>query len=57
LNSGLKGEDEFKEHCEGYRELLRQAGFRVAKEERIGPRDREDLGGVYVYVATLETAS
>lgn len=48
LESGLQAIGDFKVSCEIYERSLGEAGFAFEKE-RIGPRDREDLGGVYVY--------
>jgi len=35
-----------------YEKLLWSAGFSY-RHEKIGPRDREDVGGVWVYTAQL----
>lgn len=48
LESGLKGIGDFKLSCELYERYLTEAGFRFEKE-LIGPLDRDDVGGVYVY--------
>lgn len=58
LNSGLEGlkgtgGGDFKVSCSQYEKFLRDAGFEF-KKEKIGPFDRDDIGGVYVYTAWLK---
>lgn len=50
LRSGLEEIGDFKVSCEHYESLLSEAGFQFEKE-KIGPKDRDDVGGVYVYTA------
>lgn len=54
LEHGLKQDGEqsgsFKVSCEQYEALLEEAGFQFSKV-KIGPEDRNDIGGVYVYTA------
>ncbi|HEY0319684.1 MAG TPA: methyltransferase domain-containing protein [Pyrinomonadaceae bacterium] len=50
LRSGLDEVGDFKITCEEYEKHLQDAGF-VFKRENIGPVDRTDVGGVYVYIA------
>lgn len=52
LHSGLEQKGDFKISCEQYEAHLRSSGFEFSKE-KIGPKDRDDVGGVYVYVAWL----
>ncbi|HEX9929769.1 MAG TPA: methyltransferase domain-containing protein [Pyrinomonadaceae bacterium] len=52
LESGLKGIGDFKLSCELYEGYLSKAGFKYTKE-LIGPKDRDDVGGIYVYVLSL----
>lgn len=58
LQSGLlglqgTGGGDFKVSCSQYEKFLRDAGFEF-KREKIGPLDRDDIGGVYVYTAWLK---
>jgi predicted O-methyltransferase YrrM len=48
MQSGLDGAGDFKLSCSEYERLARSAGFEVDRE-RIGPIDRDDIGGVFVY--------
>lgn len=53
LRSGLEERvdaGDYKLSCKQYERWLMEAGFRFCKE-KIGPLDREDVGGVYVYQA------
>jgi SAM-dependent methyltransferase len=52
-DSGLKREGDFKMSCTQYESSLKKAGFKFRKE-KIGPLDRDDIGGVYVFIASLE---
>jgi SAM-dependent methyltransferase len=52
LASGIEGLGDFKTSIDEYVRTLEDCGFRVTYE-KIGPRDREDVGGVYVLVARL----
>ncbi len=59
LESGLLGLEgtgggDFKVSCSQYEKFLRDAGFEF-KKEKIGPLDRDDIGGVYVYIGRLRT--
>lgn len=54
LESGLEEKGDFKISCTQYEKHLKVAGFQFTKE-RIGPLDRDDVGGVYVYTAKLST--
>jgi SAM-dependent methyltransferase len=49
LKSGLEGKGDFKVSCSVYEAELDKAGLRVIDKELIGPKDRDDLGGIYVY--------
>ncbi len=51
LKSGLDENGDFKLSCEEYEELLRKEGLNYEKI-KIGPKDRDDIGGVYVYAIT-----
>jgi SAM-dependent methyltransferase len=48
LKSGLEGIGDFKVSCQEYEALLLAAKFTFEKQ-KIGPLERDDLGGVYVY--------
>jgi len=52
LESGLAQQGDFKVSCEQYEEYLKASGFEFSKE-KVGPKDRDDMGGVYVYIAWL----
>lgn len=52
LHSGLERSGDFKLSCQQYEKLLSAAGFEFEKE-KIGPLDRDDVGGVYVYTVWL----
>ncbi|NEO71341.1 methyltransferase domain-containing protein [Moorena sp. SIO3H5] len=54
LDSGLREIGDFKISCQQYEELLTNTGFEF-KKEKIGPLDKSNVGGVYVYVAWLPT--
>jgi len=54
LHSGLQGRGDFKVSCAEYKAHLKRAGLRVRAEKKIGPLDRDDIGGIYVY--TVEKA-
>jgi SAM-dependent methyltransferase len=49
MKSGLEGRGDFKMPCEDYEQCLRNAGLKF-KKELIGPKDLDDVGGIYVYV-------
>lgn len=53
LESGLEEQGDFKVSCSQYEEFLINAGFKF-KKEKIGPLDRDDIGGIYVYIAWLD---
>lgn len=53
LQSGLEEKGDFKISCTQYEKHLREAGFDFNPPEKIGPLDRDDIGGVYVYTAWL----
>lgn len=48
LKSGLEGIGDFKVSCEEYEDLLTTSCLKFEKE-KIGPLDRDDIGGVYIY--------
>lgn len=48
LISGLEEIGDFKVTCEQYEEFLSKSGFSF-KKEKIGPKNRNDIGGIYVY--------
>lgn len=54
LNSGLEEKGDFKVSCTQYEMQLRNARFEF-KQEKIGPLELQDVGGVYVYTAHLPT--
>ncbi|MEL6989650.1 MAG: class I SAM-dependent methyltransferase, partial [Bacteroidota bacterium] len=53
LVSGLEEKGDFKLSCSQYEKFLQDAGFKF-KKEKIGPLDRDDIGGIYVYTAWLK---
>lgn len=50
LKSGLDMVGDFKRHEAMFEEEMISAGFTLIKREKIGPPDREDIGGVFVYI-------
>ncbi len=54
LISGLLKKGDFKLSCKQYENILEKAGFTHDKV-KIGPLDRDDVGGVYVYTIALKT--
>ena len=52
LKSGIEERGDFKTSIEEYTAALRKAGFQF-DVQKIGPTDRNDVGGVYVVVARL----
>jgi cyclopropane fatty-acyl-phospholipid synthase-like methyltransferase len=48
LESGLNRVGDFKVPCTQYEQMLKEAKLTFTKN-RIGPTDRDDVGGVYVY--------
>jgi hypothetical protein len=52
-DSGLERKGDFKMSCTQYESALNRAGFKFHKK-KIGPLDRDDIGGVYVFIASLE---
>lgn len=50
LESGLRSLGDFKISCSHYEKLAKKHGLRLETKQKIGPKDRDDLGGIYVYV-------
>lgn len=50
LKSGLDMVGDFKRHEAMFEEEMRSAGFTCVMKKKIGPVDRDDVGGVFVYV-------
>lgn len=50
LKSGLDMVGDFKRHEIMFEEEMESAGFRLIKKMKMGPLDRDDVGGVFVYV-------
>lgn len=50
LNSGLEGIHEFKMHRKMFLETMESVGFEKEFEERIFPKEKQDVGGVYVHL-------
>ncbi len=50
LKSGLDMVGDFKRHEVMFEEELKSAGFKMLEKKKIGPLDRDDIGGVFVYV-------
>ncbi|ARV57321.1 hypothetical protein BZZ01_00600 [Nostocales cyanobacterium HT-58-2] len=53
LKSGLEKTGDFKVSCSQYEEYLTSAAF-TFERKKIGPLDRDDVGGVYVYRSWLQ---
>jgi len=49
LKSGLDMVGDFKRHEVMFEEELMSAGFKMIARKKVGPLDRGDVGGVYVY--------
>ncbi|MFZ2472579.1 MAG: methyltransferase domain-containing protein [Methanothrix sp.] len=49
MKSGLDKVGDFKMQCEEYEQCLRDAGL-IFSKEKIGPKNLDDVGGIYVYV-------
>ena len=49
LKSGLEGIGDFKISCEEYEDLLTTSSLILESKKKIGPLDRNDIGGVYIY--------
>lgn len=54
LESGLRGWGDFKTSCEHYKSLVEGAGFKIIHEQKVGPPDIDNIGGVYVYAFTKD---
>ena len=50
LKSGLLNIGDFKRHCVQLEEEMKNGGLSVIFKRKIGPLNRDDLGGVYVFV-------
>jgi len=50
LKSGLDMVGDFKRHEVMFEEELKSAGFKMLVKKKMGPLDRNDIGGVFVYV-------
>ena len=50
LKSGLDMVGDFKRYEEMFEEEMESAGFKLIKKRKVGPSERDDVGGVYVYV-------
>ncbi len=49
LEKNLQGE-EYKISCNMFEEEMRSAGLKVEQKMKMGPMERDDVGGIYVYV-------
>ena len=49
LRSGLHEIGDFKRHEEMFETEMLSADFRLSSRMRVGPLDRDDVGGVYIY--------
>jgi predicted O-methyltransferase YrrM len=49
LESGIQGMGDFKLSCELYERYLKESNFEIVSKDLIGPTDRTDVGGIYVY--------
>lgn len=50
LKSGLDMIGDFKRHSIMFEEEMESAGFKLIEKKKIGPLDRDDVGGVFVYI-------
>ena len=53
LESGLQNIGDYKLSCSQYEALAQKSGLRQIHKQKIGPLDREDCGGIYVYAFSL----
>jgi hypothetical protein len=53
LKSGIDETGDFKTTCTNYERILEEARFKIdrSRSKKIGPKEIDDIGGVYVYVA------
>jgi SAM-dependent methyltransferase len=57
LESGLRGWGDCKVSCEHYKRLLDMVGFDIVDEDKVGPSDIPNIGGVYVYAFKKKSPS
>jgi len=50
LKSGLDMIGDFKRHEAMFEEEMESAGFEIIEKKKMGPLDRDDVGGIFVYV-------
>lgn len=50
LKSGLDMVGDFKRHEHMFEEEMKSAGFSIVSKKKMGPLDKDDVGGVFVYV-------
>ena len=50
LKSGLDMIGDFKRHEAMFEHEMQSAGLRLIQKKKMGPLDRHDVGGVFVYV-------
>ena len=50
LKSGLDMMGDFKRHEAMFEEEMTSAGFKMIEKLKMGPLDRDDVGGIFVYV-------
>lgn len=50
LKSGLDMVGDFKRHEAMFEDEMKSAGFKLLEKKMMGPLDRKDVGGVFVYV-------
>jgi hypothetical protein len=50
LKSGLDMVGDFKRHEAMFEEEMESAGFKLIEKNKMGPLDRDDVGGIFVYV-------
>lgn len=50
LESGIEMIGDFKRHVSLFEQEMSNGGLQLRKKKKIGPLDREDVGGVFVYV-------
>ena len=50
LKSGLDMVGDFKRHEGMFEDEMKSAGFKLIEKNKMGPLDRDDVGGIFVYV-------
>jgi len=50
LDVNLFGVEEYKISTQLFEEDIKKAGFKIMDKEKVGPLDRDDVGGIFVYI-------